>query len=91
MAPNGDGGYCAPASGTSTLTAANGDAVYLTMTGTVCEVGATGLNVPHTFSGTYTITGGTGRFDNATGSGSVTGGDDGWGDVWYQLRGTIGS
>src|SRR5450759_1672417 len=51
---NGAGGYCAPASGTSTLTAANGGTLSFADSGIVCEVGATGNNVPHTFIGTYT-------------------------------------
>lgn len=86
---NGDGGYCAPASGPSTITAANGDTLSLQNSGTVCEVGATGSNVPHTFTGTFTITGGTGRFANATGSGTTTGGDDGSGNSNYSASGTI--
>jgi len=87
--PNGDGGYCAPATGPSTLTAANGDQLDLQNTGTVCEVGPTGNNAPHTFTGTYTITGGTGRFTRASGSGSLTGGDDGQGNSNYSASGTI--
>lgn len=86
---NGAGGYCAPATGTATITAANGDALYQTESGTVCEVGATGPNVAHTFSGTYQNTGGTGRFAGAGGSGTVTGGDNGSGDSSYQESGTI--
>jgi hypothetical protein len=86
---NGEGGYCAPATGTGTITAANGATLNQTETGTVCEVGATGANVPHTFTGTFTDAGGTGRFANATGSGTVTGGDDGSGNSYYQESGTI--
>ena len=86
---NGNGGYCAPASGPSTITAANGDTLTLQNTGAVCEVGATGSSVPHTFTGTYTITGGTGRFQGATGSGTETGGDNGYGSSYYTLSGTI--
>jgi hypothetical protein len=86
---NGAGGYCAPASGTGTITAANGDTLNQSDTGTVCEVGATGSNVPHTFTGTYTNTGDTGRFATSSGGGSVTGGDDGYGNSNYQETGTI--
>jgi len=86
---NGSGGYCAPASGTSTLTAANGDSLTFSESGTVCEVGATGIGVPHSFNGTYTITGGTGRFVGAGGTGTITGGDDGAGNSWYSLSGTL--
>ena len=86
---NGDGGSCAPASGSGTITAANGDTLDQTETGTVCEVGHTGLNVPHTFRGTYTNTGGTGRFASASGGGTVNGSDDGSGNTSYQETGTI--
>lgn len=86
---NGAGGFCAPASGTSTLTAANGDTLTLSNTGTVCEVGATGANVPHTFKGNFTITGGTGRFAGAGGSGTESGGDNGTGNANYTISGTI--
>ena len=86
---NGAGGFCAPASGTGTITAANGDTLTQSYSGTVCEVGPTGTNVPHTFSGSYTNTGGTGRFTGASGSGTVTGGDDGAGNSNYSESGTI--
>ncbi|HUZ16539.1 MAG TPA: hypothetical protein VMU72_10260 [Gaiellaceae bacterium] len=86
---NGAGGYCAPATGTGTITAANGDKLYQSETGTVCEVGASTPTASHTFTGTYTNTGGTGRFAGATGGGTVTGGDDGSGHSNYQENGTI--
>jgi hypothetical protein len=47
----------------TTMTAADGDQLFFEIEGTE---GADG------FSGTYTITGGTGRFEGATGSGSNT-------------------
>ena len=52
---------------TYTLTAANGDTLVLAL---VVPVGGT-INVEGgvIFSGSYTITGGTGRFNGATGSG----------------------
>jgi hypothetical protein len=68
---NGQGGFCAPASGTATLFGPNGS-ITKNESGTVCEVGPTGNNVEHTFNGTYTITGGTGAYAGASGSGSVT-------------------
>ena len=51
-----------------TLTTANGDTINQVWAGTTCQSG------PTTFHGdqTYTITGGTGRFSTATGSGAVT-------------------
>jgi len=86
---NGAGGYCAPADDTGTLTAANGDTLTQVNSGTVCEVGATGLNVPHTFTGNFYDTGGTGRFASAAGEGTVTGGDDGDGLSNYSETGNI--
>jgi hypothetical protein len=50
-----------------TLTAANGDAINETISGDNCSTGPSTFH----FTGTYTIVGGTGRFANATGSGSV--------------------
>jgi hypothetical protein len=56
---------------TYTLTGANGDTVVLAL---VVQVGGT-INVEGgvIFSGSYTITGGTGRFSGATGSGAFAG------------------
>jgi hypothetical protein len=48
-------------SGTVVYTAANGDQVFLTVEGAFTS--------PTTTAGTFTITGGTGRFTNATGGG----------------------
>jgi hypothetical protein len=50
-----------------TLTAANGDAISEIVSGDGCATGPTTFH----FTGTYTIVGGTGRFANATGSGSA--------------------
>lgn len=86
---NGSGGYCAPATGTGTITAANGDTLDQSEQGTVCEIGATGSSVPHTFNGTFTNTGGTGRFASASGGGTISGGDDGSGNSLYSESGTI--
>jgi hypothetical protein len=69
---NGQGGFCAPAAGQTTLTLPGLGTITKNETGTVCEVGATGLNVAHTFTGTFTVTGGTALFNNATGSGTAT-------------------
>ena len=55
---------------TQTLTAANGDQIFLTITDHPCPAGGPGL-----FSGSdpYTITGGTGRFSGASGQGTFVG------------------
>jgi hypothetical protein len=59
-------------SATYTLTGASGDTLILAL---VIPIGGT-VNVESgvTFSGSYTITGGTGRFSGATGSGVFAGG-----------------
>ncbi len=86
---NGDGGYCAPALGSSTLVAANGDTLNEIVSGTVCEVGSSSPTASHVFTGEYAITGGTGRFANAAGTGAIVGGDDGNGNSYYSEQGTI--
>ena len=58
-------------SGQLVVTAANGDQVTLSGESTV-QADFTGGTL--TITGTFTITGGTGRFASATGGGTVTGG-----------------
>jgi hypothetical protein len=62
------GATTAIASNTTVYTAANGDQLFVTWTGT-----ATANGPDNTFSGPETITGGTGRFAGATGSTLVNG------------------
>jgi hypothetical protein len=69
---NGVGGFCAPATGTVILTLTGLGTITKQETGPVCEVGATGLNVAHTFNGTFIVQSGTGVFAGATGSGTTT-------------------
>jgi hypothetical protein len=70
---NGQGGYCAPASGTTTLSIPAIGSLSKSEQGTVCEVGATGSNVEHVLqNGTFSTTGGTGLLSKATGTGSVS-------------------
>lgn len=74
-----------------TLTAANGDTLTQYEWGTVCEtVPSDSLVVPHAFTGYFLNMGGTGRFANATGEGTVTGGDNGSGSSYFSESGTIG-
>jgi hypothetical protein len=71
--PNGAGGFCAPASGTTTLTIPGLGTLTKSEQGTVCEVGASGPNVEHTLTnGTFSVTAGTGVFAAATGLGTST-------------------
>jgi hypothetical protein len=70
---NGTGGYCAPATGTTTLTLPIVGTLTKAEQGTVCEVGATGTNVEHTLTnGTFTVSSGTGMLTNSTGNGTVS-------------------
>ncbi len=54
----------------TTLKAADGDTVDYTATGHVCPTGGPGQS---TLTGTYTVTGGTGRFAHARGGGTFLG------------------
>jgi hypothetical protein len=70
---NGQGGFCAPASGTATLSIPALGTLTKSEQGTVCEVGATGANVEHVLqNGTFSTTGGTGLLSHASGSGTVS-------------------
>jgi hypothetical protein len=62
------GATTAIASNTTVYTAANGDQLFVSWTGT-----ATSSGPDNTFSGPETITGGTGRFAGAAGSNGVSG------------------
>jgi len=70
---NGAGGFCAPATGTTTLTIPGLGTLTKSEQGTVCEVGTSGPNVEHTMTnGTFSVTAGTGVFTGATGLGTST-------------------
>lgn len=57
---------CTPESSSGTLTAANGDEVFVTASGTFCQTSVSSA----TDTGTFQVTGGTGRFVGATGGGA---------------------
>lgn len=58
--------------GTSTLTAANGDTIVIAFAGTAAFSGPAPTD-PVTFEGTWVVIDGTGRFEDATGSGTYSG------------------
>lgn len=58
--------------GTSTLTAANGDTIVIAIEGTAQASGPAPTD-PVTFQGAWVVIGGTGRFEDATGSGTYSG------------------
>jgi hypothetical protein len=70
--PNGPNSFCFPATGQVNVTLPGLGTLTKQETGKVCEVGPTGANVPHTFTGTFTVAGGTGVFANAKGTGTAT-------------------
>jgi hypothetical protein len=70
---NGAGGYCAPATGTVVLTFPGLGTVTKTEKGNLCEVGATGVNVAHAFTGTIESVTGTGVFTGLTSSATPIG------------------
>lgn len=59
------------ASGTSTVVAANGNNLYTSFTGRVCESQSTSDSATYTSTGSFTVNGGTGKFAGATGSGTT--------------------
>lgn len=71
------GNYCAPTTVQVTITSTlhTNDQISKSETGTVCASDSAGA--AHTFTGTYQITGGAGRFQAATGTGSTTSQDNG--------------
>ncbi|MHB8736025.1 MAG: hypothetical protein ACYC6M_12060 [Terriglobales bacterium] len=86
--PNGAGGYCAPASGPVQVTADQG-VLTLQEQGTVCEVGATAAQAPHTFNATFYVLSGTGRFENVQGTGTAVSSVNDQGKLLVYLNGTL--
>jgi hypothetical protein len=73
--------------GASTITAADGSRLFLTYVGT--EPGFVAQVFPTPFSGTFTITGGTGRFGGASGQGAIAGTDYGAGQFDFSVGGIL--
>jgi len=72
VVPDGSAFHALVLGGMITFTAANGDTLVLAYEGTTDGiVDATGGFLGYTAEGTWTVAGGTGRFANATGSGSL--------------------
>lgn len=76
-----------PISGTGTATAANGDTLLSSFVG--FEVLDFSVGGPLHFAGSQQITGGTGRFTDATGSLAFSGLDYGDGNISVTTKGTI--
>jgi len=64
-------GVCVPASFLGALTETGGDSIYFNHAGFACE--EAGPSSPYVYHGTFRVTGGTGRFAAAVGSGIVVG------------------
>jgi hypothetical protein len=73
--------------GTGTITAADGSQLFLTFTGV--EPGFAAQVFPTSFSGSLTITGGTGRFSGEGGQAAISGTDYGQGHFTFSLAGTL--
>lgn len=83
--PNGSGGYCAPASGYATHNVPDNSSIVLNFTGIFCEANQMAYATdtkphmpapPFTYTGSFIVADGTGRFSGASGSGSITGSTD---------------
>ena len=76
-----------PSNGSQNLTAAKGDQLFLNFAGNACQSGPS----MYVSTGTYTITGGTGRFVGASGSGAFASRIDnpGFGSISFTDKGTI--
>ncbi len=74
--PNGTGGYCFGASGVGTATDQNSNTITFNLQGSLCDLVPAGtapnLVYGSAFTGSYSITGGTGRFTDQAGTGSFT-------------------
>jgi len=57
----------------ATLTAANGDELFVSSVATLTDVASPPEGMNYSMAGSFTITGGTGRFAGATGSGAIDG------------------
>jgi hypothetical protein len=73
--------------GVATFTAANGDEVSFKFQGTIPGYANQGFPTP--FTATFVIIGGTGRFADATGSGTLDGVDYGQGNFAFTFDGLI--
>ena len=73
--------------GTATITAADGSKLFLVDVGT--EPGFASQQFPTPFSATFQVVGGTGRFADATGEGSVSGIDYGQGAFAFTFDGML--
>ena len=71
--------------GTSTLTGADGSSIEISFAGTFVPTGPTDA----TFQGTWTVTGGTGRFNDASGGGTYDGSATVGGAGVLNLHGTL--
>ncbi|TMJ03109.1 MAG: hypothetical protein E6G99_11680 [Bacillati bacterium ANGP1] len=67
---NGAGGFCAIATGSGAITAADGSTIFFLTVGLLCN--ESGALSPLHYNATYRITGGDGRFFGVLGGGSLT-------------------
>jgi hypothetical protein len=88
---NNQGGFCAPTTGTGVVDYGFNTALFISLAGQTCEIGATGLGVPHLLIAEYVVTGGTGALTGVTGSGVLSAADNGTGFVRIHSNGILQS
>lgn len=88
---NNQGGFCAPADGTGTLQFTADGSLSVAISGQVCEVGPTGLNVPHFLTAFFRVISGSGGLLGAGGSGVLSATDNGLGAVRINMNGILGA
>ena len=88
--PNGKHGYCAPITGTAVLEPKGKDGkVFVSISGTACDMLFSSETLPHNYVCAFTVTGGTGEYENVTGSGDLKAIDYGKNKVLFAIRGEI--
>ncbi len=87
---NGKKGFCAPVHGTAELRKRkSNDKIFVRIDGTDCDSLASSEVLPHVYRLTFTITGGTDKYKEATGEGSISGLDLGINVFLFRARGSI--
>lgn len=89
-ASNGKKGFCAPVHGTAELrNHRSKDKVFVSIDGTDCDSLASSEVLPHIYHLTFVVTGGTDKFKEATGEGSISGMDLGVNVFLFKASGHV--